>query len=165
MKVYEAMTEKKAPGAQPPYEAKKPQTRAHTQENTPPRHNFRVELKDLIAIPYVANRLKPPPKTDKRLGPSKSAWCEFQLDELVRGGFLKDYLQESQGSLTTTTPVGDQGHEVPIHEEINTIIGGFFGGGCTASQRKKYARVVMTVEAHGSDQTPKPDLVFTRTDL
>jgi len=29
---------------------------------------------------------------------------------------------------------------VPIHGEINTIVGGFSGGGCTASQRKKYAR-------------------------
>jgi len=71
------MTEKKAPGAHPPYEARKPQTRAHTRENIPPRYNFLVELKDLIATPDVANRLKPPPKTDKRLGPIKNAWCEF----------------------------------------------------------------------------------------
>jgi len=90
-----------------------------------------VDLKELIAIPDVASRLKSPPKTDKRIGPSKIAWCEFhqaighnlrscltlgfQLDELVRGGFSKDYLQEPQGALTTTAPTGDQGHEVPIH--------------------------------------------------
>jgi len=54
---------------------------------------------------------------------------------------------------------------VPIHGEINTITGGFSGGGCTASQRKKYAREVMTVEAQKSDQTPEPDLVFTKTNL
>jgi len=87
------------------------------------------------------------------------------LDELVRGGFLKDYLQELQGALTTATSTRDQGHEVPIHGEINTIAGGFSGGGCIAFQRKKYARGVMTVEAQRSDQTPEPDLVFTKTNL
>ena len=72
-----------------------------------------VELKDLIAIPNIAKRLKIPAKTDKKLGPNKNAWCEFhqafghpirnclvlghQLDELVKNDFLRDYLQETQG--------------------------------------------------------------------
>jgi len=54
--------------------------------------------------------LKVPAKTDRKMGPNKNAWCEFhqahghyirnclalahQLDELVKSGFLKDYLQE-----------------------------------------------------------------------
>jgi len=54
---------------------------------------------------------------------------------------------------------------VPIHGEINTIFGGFSRGGCTASQRKKYAREVMTVGAWTSDQPAEPDLCFTHTDL
>ena len=33
--------------------------------------------------------------------------------------------------------------------------------GCTASQRKKYAR---EVEVHGADHTPDVDLVFTKAD-
>jgi len=33
-----------------------------------------VELKDLIAVPYIAERLKIPTKTDKVLGPHKDAW-------------------------------------------------------------------------------------------
>jgi len=76
----------------------------------PPKHNFRVELRELITIPNIAARLKMPPKTDRKMGPNKNAWCEFhqayglpihnclalarQLDELVKNGFLKDYLQE-----------------------------------------------------------------------
>ena len=36
VRVHEATTEKKAPGAQPPYEARKPQTRARIRENAPP---------------------------------------------------------------------------------------------------------------------------------
>ena len=122
-----------------------------------------------------------PAKTDKRLGPNKNAWCEFhkayghpirnclalghQLDELVKNDFLKDYLMESQGDQTLTTPGGDQGHKMPVHGEIHTISGGFLGGGCIASQRKKYARVVMTVEAQEADQALDIDLVFTKADL
>ena len=89
----------------------------------------------------------------------------YQLDELVKSDFLKDYLQELQGAQALAVPGGDQGHEVPIHGEINTISGGFPGGGCTASQRKKYAREVMAVEVQEADQTPDVDLVFTKADL
>jgi len=89
----------------------------------------------------------------------------FQLDELVRNGFLKEYLQEPQGAPTSVAPTRDQGHEVPIHREMNTISGGFSGGGCTASQRRKYAREVMAIEAQESDQTPELDLIFTEADL
>jgi len=59
----------------------------------------------------------------------------------------------------------DHGHEVPIHGEINTIAGGFSGGGCSASQRKKYVREVNEVEVQQVDQTPDVDLIFTKADL
>ena len=36
-----------------------------------------VELKDLIAVPNIAERLRRPAKTDKVLGPRKDSWCEF----------------------------------------------------------------------------------------
>ncbi|XP_068503841.1 uncharacterized protein [Phaseolus vulgaris] len=65
----------------------------------------------------------------------------------------------------TTTPTRDQGHEVPIHGEINIISGGLSGGECTTSQSRKYARGVMAGEAQESDQNPKPDLIFTKADL
>jgi len=116
----------------------------------PPRHDFVVELKDLITIPNVAEKLKVPPKTDKRLRPNKNTWCEFhqafghpirnclelghQLDELVKNGIMRDYLQEKQGTEDMAVTGGGLGHEVPVHGEIHTIAGGFSGGGCTASQ-------------------------------
>jgi len=84
----------------------------------PPRHNFVIELKDLIAVPNIAERLKIPAKTYKKLGPNKNAWCEFhqafghpirncltlahQLDELLKNGFLKNYLVESQEAQNLT---------------------------------------------------------------
>jgi len=88
-----------------------------------------------------------------------------QLDELVKNGFLKDYLVESQGGQNLTALGEDQGHEIPVHGEIHTIVGGFLGGWCTASQWKKYARAVMTVEAQEADEALDVDLVFTRANL
>jgi len=53
---------------------------------------------------------------------------------------------------------------VLIHGEIHTIAGGFSGGGCTASQREKYARSVMSVEVF-KDHSPDVDITFTKGDL
>ena len=81
-------------------------------------------LADLIAIPNIAARLKVPEKTtEKVLGPKPDAWCEFhksfghcinsclalghQLAELVKCGFLKDYLLEKQaGQASGSQPEG-----------------------------------------------------------
>jgi len=133
----------KTPVKQQPYQPRKPHAKGREKENVPPRHDFVVELKDLIAIPNVAERLKVPPKTDKRLGPNKNAWCEFhqafthpirnclalghQLDELVKNGLLWDYLQEKQGTEDMATTGGGPRHEVPVHGEVHTIAGGFSG--------------------------------------
>jgi len=148
LRMHEAMTEMKAPAKQQPYQ--KPNARGRRRDNVPPRHDFIVELKYLIAIPNIAERLKVPPKTDKRLGPNKNAWCEFhqayghpirnclalghQLDELVKNGLLRDYLQEKQGTEDAAATGGGPGHEVLVHGEVHTTAGGFLGGGCTASQ-------------------------------
>jgi len=86
------------------------------------------------------------------------------LDELVKSDFLKDYLQEPQNDQVLVVAGADQGHEVPIHGEINTISGGFSGGGCTASQRKKYTREVMAVDVQEVDQTSDVNLIFTEAD-
>ena len=149
--------------------------------NRPIRHNFVVELKDLIVVLNIADRLRPPVKTDKVLGPHKDSWCEFheafghhinnclalghQLDELVKNGFLKDYLVGSAMVAALAVPKEDQAHEMPIHGEVHTISGGFFGGGPTASQRKRYVRLVNSVAGEGSDDPWETDLVFTKADL
>ena len=107
----------------------------------------------LIAVLNIAERLRMPPKTDKKLGPHKEACCEFhqafghpirnclalghQLDELVKSGFLNDDLADLEGTETPAASREDQGHEMSVHGEIHTISGGFSGGGCSASQRKR----------------------------
>ncbi|XP_068504074.1 uncharacterized protein [Phaseolus vulgaris] len=181
LRVHEETTEKNTPAKQQPYQPRKPQTRGHARENVPPRHNFIVEIKVLITIPNVVERLKIPAKTNKKLGPNKNSWCEFhqafghpirnclalghQLDELVKNGFLRDYLQETQGVADVAVIGGDQGHEIPVHGEVHTISGSFSRGGCTASQRKRYARTVMSVEAQEANDALDIDLIFTKVDL
>jgi len=49
---------------------------------------------------------------------------------------------------------------MPIHGEVHTIAGGFSGGGCTASQRKRYARSVMSVEIF-EDHSPNDPIVIS----
>jgi len=60
---------------------------------------------------------------------------------------------------------GGPGHEVPKHGEIHTIAGGFSGGGCTSSQRRRYTWTVMSVEAQRIDDAFDIDLVFTKANL
>jgi len=140
-----------------------------------------VELKDLIVVPNIAERLRTPVKYDKVLGPHKESWCEFheafghhinnclalgyQLDELVKNGFLKYYLVGSTTTTALATPEEGQVHEIPTHGEVHTIYGGFSGGGPSASQRKKYVRSVSSVAEEFPDDLWESDLVFTRADL
>ncbi|XP_068476821.1 uncharacterized protein [Phaseolus vulgaris] len=136
---------------------------------------------DPIAVPNIAERLSRPAKTDKVLGPRKDSWCEFheafdhhidnclslgyQLDELVRSGFLKDYVAEPATTATLPAPAEEQAHEMPVLGEVHTIAGGFSGGGPTASQRKKYTRGVNSIEERISGNPWESDLLFTRADL
>jgi len=101
------------------------------------------------AVPNIAKRLRRPAKTDKVLGPRKDSWCEFheafdhhidnclslgyQLDELVRSGFLKDYVAEPATTATLPAPAEEQAHEMLVLGEVHTIAGGFSSGGPTAS--------------------------------
>jgi len=188
VRVNETTTGRKNKEGRRPYKARKPQPRGQAGGNRPDRerarstrYDFVVKLKDLIAIPNIAERLRRPVKSDKVLGPRKDSWCEFheafghhinnclslgyQLDELVKSGFLKDYLAEPATTVALPAPAKDQTHEMPVHGEVHTISGGFSGGGPTASQRKKYARGVNSIDEKISSDPWESDLVFTRADL
>ena len=83
----------------------------------------------------------------------------------MKNGFLKDYLAGYSTVAALAVPEEDQAHEMPIHGEVNTISGGFSGGGPTASQRKRYVRSVNSVAEEGLDDPWESDLVFTKADL
>ena len=80
---------------------------------------------------------------------------------------MNDYLLDKRTrQASSSQPASNEGqqHEVPTHGEIHTIARGFSGGGCTASQRKKYARSVMAVNVF-KDHSPDVDITFTKEDL
>jgi len=54
---------------------------------------------------------------------------------------------------------------MPVNGEIHTISVGFSGGGCTASQRKWYARSMMSVEVQAVNDVLDVDLTFMKADL
>jgi len=89
----------------------------------------------------------------------------YYLAGLVKDGLLKENLEGNQEGSKEEIALVDQGHEVLVHGELNTISEGFSGGGCSASKRKKYMREVMVVEARESDQLAEPNLCFTSADL
>ncbi|XP_068497852.1 uncharacterized protein [Phaseolus vulgaris] len=151
IRVNETTTGRKNQEGRRPYEARKPQPRGQAGGNRPARerarptrYDFVVELKDLIAVPNIAERLRQPVKSDKVLGPRKDSWCEFheafghhinnclslgyQLNELVKSGFLKDYLAKLATTVAPPEPAKDQAHEMPVHGEVHTISSGFSGG-------------------------------------
>jgi len=45
----------------------------------------------------------------------------YQLVELLRDNFLREYLESDQGGPQEKNAPRDQTHEVPIHAELNTI--------------------------------------------
>ena len=115
-RVMEAAAGKRDQRVHRPYDPKKGKGKGPgkpREVNRPPRYEFVMGLADLIAIPNIVARLKVLEKTtDKVLGSKPDAWCEFhksfghslssclalghQLAELVKCGFLKDYLLEKQ---------------------------------------------------------------------
>jgi len=106
-----------------------------------------------IEFSWVANEeLR---KTDER---SKT------LQQRDRRG-LKEYLEADHEKQKGVVGLRDQGHEIPIHGEMNTISRGFSGGRSSASKRKRYARVVMYLEASRPDHPSEPDLFFVSSDL
>ena len=84
---------------------------------------------------------------------------------MVKDEFLKEYLETDQEEPQGEVASRDQVHEVPVHGELDTILGGFSGGGCTASKRKRYTREVMSMEARRPDHPLEPALYFTSSNL
>ncbi|XP_068466387.1 uncharacterized protein [Phaseolus vulgaris] len=135
-----------------------------------------AHLSRLFREQYLANRAPPPVSYDlfdvkQYQGETLKEYINcfgaqvVKLDELVKSGFLKDYLTELATTVAVPEPTEDQAHEMPVHGEVHTISGGCSGGGPTASQRKKYARGVNSVDEKISGDPWESDLVFTRADL
>jgi len=129
----------------------------------------------------VLDKLKFPQKTDRFLGSRRDIWCDFhrayghgikrcitlsyQLANLVKEGFVTEYLEVSQEGSKAKTISSEQKHEASVLGELTTIAGGFYGGGSSTSKRKRYARVVMSLDARELDRSTELSLCFTRANL
>jgi len=163
MRVNETSTGKKAEARHHPYRKGEFKERGKEEEVRP---KFRMRF---------------PLKADKNLGGRKDIWCKFhkgfghgiercmalgyQLVELLKDGFLKEYLEVDQGEPHEEVDLRDQAHKVPVHAELNTISGGFSGVGSTTTKCKRYTSTMMSLEAKCHDDMPDPDLYFTKADL
>jgi len=110
MRVNETSIGKKEEARQHPYRKGEFKERSTKEEVRP---KFCTSYKELIGIPVVAEKLRFPQKTDKNPGGRKDIWCEFhkgfghgvkrcmalgyQLAELLKEGFLKEYLEAEHG--------------------------------------------------------------------
>ena len=74
---------------------------------------------------------------------------------------MKEYLKVDDREQQGEAVLGDPPHEILVHAKLNTIS----GGGNTTTKRKRYAKVVMTLEIQSHDDAPDPDLYFTKGDL
>jgi len=172
LRIHDAVTEKRSDAQRAPYAPRKNQPRRKARDDMPFRPTFRMTYKEMLGMPGMAKKLMFPPKFDRNIGPRKEAWCEFhkgfghdvehcialgyQLAGLIKDGFLKEYLEGSQKGSKEEITSADQGHEVPVHSELNNISRGFSGEGCSPFKRKKYTRDVMIVEAWGLTSQPSP---------
>ena len=106
-----------------------------------------------------------------------------EIEYLIQGGHLLTYVKDdksrndkrsprredpsSQKTSKTKSSESREGHETKTaRHTLNTIAGGFAGGGETSSARKRYARTVMHVEQRMTDESDdNPDIVtFSKKD-
>jgi len=97
----------------------------------------------------VVDKFNFPRKTYRFLGSRREDWCEFhrawghnverclilayQLLKLVKEGFLTRYLEDDQQEPEGEATTQELNHEVSILGDLNTIAGGFSGGGSSDS--------------------------------
>ena len=96
---------------------------------------------------------------------SNDAALSYQLANLVKEGFLTEYLKASQEKPKGETTSLEQTHDTWILGDLNTITRGFFRGGSSASKLKRYVRAVMSLDTRRSDRSTKSSLCFTNSDL
>jgi len=87
------------------------------------------------------------------------------MASLVKKGFLKQYLEVNLEEPKGEVAIRDQTHETLVNGNLNTISGGFFGGGSSASKCRRYMRAVMSMDTRRLDHPLELTLYFTSSDL
>ncbi|KAK2368694.1 hypothetical protein QL285_081871 [Trifolium repens] len=154
-----------------------------------PLNRARVYILDEI-LETGLTRLPPHRGKDHTLGGNMSAWCAYHrcighdtekcfrlrdlIEELIKSGQLRKFLDDAANGKvvvpkTQRDPQRDQGQssgEEKVRIAVNTIAGGFAGGGESSNARKRYVRRA-EFEAKFVGHTSissTPDLSFTKED-
>ncbi|XP_045791370.1 uncharacterized protein LOC123886075 [Trifolium pratense] len=125
------------------------------------------------------------------LGSNNNAWCAYHrakgndtekcfrlrdlIEELIRSGHLRKFIDDAaQGRVVVPKVQRHDSKELPGRDEdqtrvriaVNTIAGGFSGGGVSNNARKKYARSATheTYLVGNTSFSPAPDISFTAED-
>jgi hypothetical protein len=154
-----------------------------------PLNRARVYILDEI-LETRLSRLPPPREKEYQLGQNMNAWCAYHrckghdtekcfrlrdlIEELIKNGHLRKFLDDAANGKVVVPKVRrdserDQG-ENPEGEKVriavNTIAGGFAGGGESNNARKRYVRrseFEAKFVGHTSISST-PDLSFTKED-
>jgi hypothetical protein len=116
------------------------------------------------------------------MGKDKNKWCKYhrirghdtdscihlrqEIEKLIQNGKLRGYAQDRKGeNEQKTEKKKDEGSDGKRHT-LNTISGGFSGGGESNSSRKKYVRQVMLCQEYETpDSGRELDISFTAKDF
>ncbi|XP_047170848.1 uncharacterized protein LOC124839159 [Vigna umbellata] len=115
-----------------------------------------------------------------------------KIEELIRAGKLKKYVRDERSQQPTERPVQrsayrpegprnsraerprserrpsrsrNRSHERPLRGHINTISGGFAGGGSSSSARKRHVRALQSVHLVDKPRRTMPPITFSDEDF
>ncbi|GAU39516.1 hypothetical protein TSUD_68800 [Trifolium subterraneum] len=153
-------------------------------------NDSKVHILDEILSSGLA-RLPPAPDSNARMGANENAWCHYHrakghdtekcyrlkdlIEKLISSGHLRKFLERAaKGDLNKRPPPrsprrsppreGDE--KEPKRIAVNTIAGGFAGGGESKAARKRYLRRIIqetNMVAHVSSSR-SPEISFSPSD-
>ncbi|GAU27362.1 hypothetical protein TSUD_55150 [Trifolium subterraneum] len=137
------------------------------QEEYTELNDSKVHVLDEILSSGLA-RLPPAPDSNARMGANENAWCHYHrakghdtekcyrlkdlIDKLISSGHLRKFLERAaKGDLNKRSPPRSLRRSPPRKDDekepkriaVNTIAGGFAGGGESKAARKRYRRKII----------------------
>ncbi|XP_024630733.1 uncharacterized protein [Medicago truncatula] len=127
---------------------------------------------------------KPPEPRGDRMGHDLEAWSKYhkirghttdncwrlkkEIDKLIQegklGGYVKGERSEDEGRPPEEENEDNHRKDPKECHTLNTISGGFAGGGESSASRKKYVRQVMFIDDRATNSENEQDITFTSDD-
>ncbi|GAU16855.1 hypothetical protein TSUD_368040 [Trifolium subterraneum] len=161
-----------------------------TQEEYTQLHDSKVHVLDEI-LSSGLTRLPPAPDSNARMGPNENVWCHYHrakghdtekcyrlkdlIEKLISSGHLRKFLERAaKGDLNKRSPPRSPRRSPPREDDekkpkriaVNTIAGGFAGGGESRAARKRYLkRIIQETNVVAHISSPRtPEISFSPSD-